>query len=77
MPGAIVCVSQRERLSLHFLTTRPELLQRAASNGGFDTIVALDVLEHIPDLAAVLELFASLLAPGGRLIVNVPFSRQP
>jgi len=62
--------AQRRQLPLCFLTQRAELKPFI---GGFDTIVSLDVLEHIPDLAAVLDLFSSLLAPGGRLIINIPF----
>ena len=62
--------AQRHQLPLCFLTKRDEL---KPFSGGFDTIVSLDVLEHIPDLAAVLNLFASLLAPVGRLIINIPF----
>lgn len=38
----------------------------------FDTIIYIDVLEHVPDDRAELELAASRLRPGGRLIVLSP-----
>jgi len=37
-----------------------------------DTIVCLNVLEHLPDDDAVLSGLAELLPPGGRLILQVP-----
>jgi 2-polyprenyl-3-methyl-5-hydroxy-6-metoxy-1,4-benzoquinol methylase len=46
----------------------------AAQAGGFDAILALDVLEHVEgnELTRVSGLFRRLLAPGGRLIVSGP-----
>lgn len=41
-------------------------------DGGFDTIIAADVLEHIIDLDALVREFERLLAPGGELLVSVP-----
>lgn len=38
----------------------------------FDTIVMLDVLEHMPDDAAMLCLLADRLAPGGSVVLKVP-----
>jgi 2-polyprenyl-3-methyl-5-hydroxy-6-metoxy-1,4-benzoquinol methylase len=37
-----------------------------------DTVVCLNVLEHLEDDAAVLGRFARLLPPGGRLVLQVP-----
>ena len=37
-----------------------------------DLIIALDVLEHVDNLDGELENFASLLAPGGELIISGP-----
>lgn len=39
----------------------------------FDTIVVSDVLEHLPDPALAWREIARLLAPGGMLLLNVPF----
>src|SRR6185369_4613124 len=41
----------------------------------FDTILCLNVLEHIEDDDAALATFARLLDPGGRLILQVPAMR--
>ncbi|MBE9061948.1 bifunctional 2-polyprenyl-6-hydroxyphenol methylase/3-demethylubiquinol 3-O-methyltransferase UbiG [cf. Phormidesmis sp. LEGE 11477] len=38
----------------------------------FDTIIMLDVLEHIKDDTAVLAKLRQMLAPGGSLIIKVP-----
>ena len=43
------------------------------SDGAFDTIVLSDVLEHIPEPLLLCREMARILAPGGRLILNVPF----
>lgn len=40
--------------------------------GRFDTVVCLDVLNHVPDDAALVPEIAQALAPGGRLILAVP-----
>ena len=38
----------------------------------FDTVVALDVLEHIADDAAFLERLRGALKPGGKIVLKVP-----
>jgi SAM-dependent methyltransferase len=40
--------------------------------GGFDTVMAFNVLEHITDDVGALRLAADLLRPGGRLCLFVP-----
>ncbi len=44
--------------------------------GPFDTILCLDILEHLADPEAVLVGLRGLAAPGGRLKVSVPNARQ-
>jgi glycosyltransferase involved in cell wall biosynthesis len=41
-------------------------------SGGFDTVVCLNVLEHVSDPLAALRNMRSALAPGGRLVLYVP-----
>lgn len=38
----------------------------------FDVVVCADVLEHLPDPAAVLDRVRGWIAPGGRLFVSLP-----
>ena len=47
-------------------------LNRDQLPGGFDPIVFLDVLEHLPDDLAVLSTLRNSLLPGGKLIIKVP-----
>ena len=44
--------------------------------GPFDTILCLDVLEHLADPESVLAGLRALAAPGGRLKVSIPNARQ-
>ncbi|MBI2994534.1 MAG: methyltransferase domain-containing protein [Gammaproteobacteria bacterium] len=41
--------------------------------GSFDTIILSDVLEHVPEPVRLWSEMARILAPGGKLIMNVPF----
>jgi 2-polyprenyl-3-methyl-5-hydroxy-6-metoxy-1,4-benzoquinol methylase len=45
--------------------------------GQFDAIHCAEVLEHIPDPAAMLDLLNGLLAPGGILCLSVPNDFNP
>ena len=42
------------------------------SSGSFDTVVILEVIEHVRDERAVLSELARVLAPGGRLLLTTP-----
>lgn len=44
--------------------------------GSFDAITCMEMLEHVPDPAAILAACASLLKPGGRLFVST-LNRTP
>lgn len=41
-------------------------------HGSFDTILCLDVLEHIPDPWSTMKALTSLLAPGGCVVASIP-----
>ena len=47
-------------------------LERMASLGSFDCLVAGDVLEHLREPWTVLERFVELVRPGGAVVVSVP-----
>lgn len=42
------------------------------SEGPFDLILAVDVMEHIPEDEAVFDHFERVLRPGGHVIINTP-----
>ena len=46
------------------------------SNDSFDVVVALDILEHLPDDAAALREFCRVLRPGGHVMATVPAYRS-
>ena len=45
---------------------------RELAGRGFDTVVCLNVLEHVLDHEATLDNFHDILEPGGRLVLLVP-----
>jgi SAM-dependent methyltransferase len=49
-----------------------EEYHRLARRAPADTIVCVNVLEHIEDDAAVVGEFRSLISPGGRLVLQIP-----
>jgi len=51
---------------------RADLLSPPFRAGSFDTVVALDVIEHLEDDVAFLRAAAALLTPGARLVVAAP-----
>lgn len=48
----------------------------AAQPGEFDAITCMEMLEHVPDPAAIIAACATLLKPGGRLFVST-LNRTP
>lgn len=44
--------------------------------GSYDVVISTQVLEHVPDPAAVLREFARTLRPGGRLFLSAPLSYE-
>lgn len=56
---------------------RQELFDRiATSEGKFNTILCLDVLEHLVDPWEVVRRLHGLLAPGGTMMISVPNMRH-
>lgn len=47
-------------------------LTELESEGPFDLILAVDVMEHIPEDETVFEHFERVLRPGGHVIINTP-----
>ena len=47
-----------------------------APDPGYDIIVSVDVLEHVPDDVGVLHRMAAALRPGGRLVLHLPLRHQ-
>lgn len=60
--------AERERLRVRFAGSKQDVAKLAP----YDTIVSLDVLEHLPDLRGELDFLVSLLAPAGKLILTIP-----
>jgi 2-polyprenyl-3-methyl-5-hydroxy-6-metoxy-1,4-benzoquinol methylase len=52
--------------------TVPGEIESTAEEGLFDSVLALNVLEHIEDEVGVLRNFRKILKPGGRVILLVP-----
>jgi len=67
----VTCVdwAPGDYIDLHCDLSRPLPFEA----GRFDTIVLSDVLEHIPEPALLWGEMARVLAPGGKIIMNVPF----
>ncbi|WP_374593269.1 class I SAM-dependent methyltransferase [Sphingosinicella sp.] len=59
-----------------YISERVRFLQsdgcKLEDSDGFDTIVSLETVEHVPDPSALLQNFRRLLRPGGTLIASVP-----
>ncbi len=69
---------------LHGLESRVEVDYRLQSvealaremPGAFDAVTCMEMLEHVPDPAAIIEACATLLRPGGRLFLST-LNRTP
>jgi SAM-dependent methyltransferase len=73
-----LCVNQLKQRLGDDLHVQPKLLDLGNpgdhdwTKHGFDTIVCLNVLEHVEDHAAALRFMHSVLVPGGRAVILVP-----
>jgi 2-polyprenyl-6-hydroxyphenyl methylase/3-demethylubiquinone-9 3-methyltransferase len=50
--------------------------QQAQNEGGYDVITCLEMLEHVPDPAGVIDTIATLLKPGGHAVFST-LNRNP
>jgi 2-polyprenyl-3-methyl-5-hydroxy-6-metoxy-1,4-benzoquinol methylase len=62
----------RSRIAHPHVSARTGSIEDFPAAERFDTIIAVDILEHVEDVPAVLGRLRALLAPGGRLLVVVP-----
>ena len=70
-PGAatIEAATQHAAESGLAIRYRRALAEDLASEGGqFDVVLALEVVEHVPDLGAFLDAACALMAPGGMIV---------
>ncbi|PWB38882.1 MAG: methyltransferase type 11 [Parcubacteria group bacterium] len=65
----------RDRESLHVAKKNyPQhvFIEQLPPSGSYDTIIALAVIEHLPDPKALLSVLSALLAEGGKIIITTP-----
>jgi len=60
--------AEAQGLAIAYRTARAEDLRDAGET--FDAVVCLEVVEHVPDVAAFLKVIAALLRPGGVLVLS-------
>jgi len=70
-PDLLADVSDPQWLGRAFLSRRFGVQRLSAES--FDTIVTMDVLEHVPALPAFMTSCLGLLRYGGRMLINVPY----
>jgi SAM-dependent methyltransferase len=75
-PDPVFAAALSERFAdsecVRVIASEAEVIEPRSLPGPFDSIVCLNVLEHIRDDAAALARFCEHLAPGGRLLLLVP-----
>jgi len=68
----VAAMEDRFRSSPNITVLRSDLRETAANDERFDSIVMVNVLEHIEDDAGALALLTRRLKPGGSIVVYVP-----
>jgi len=71
---AYTILDKRERIGQNDLSYRGDVCDLPYKDGAFSLVVAGNVLEHIEDDAKAYVELLRVLAPGGRLIVQVPIN---
>jgi SAM-dependent methyltransferase len=76
--GAIAEVGRAAGMDIE-ASTAAEFVARWRDRGedAFGAVVLMNVLEHVPDPAVLLQTLIEALAPGGRLVVRVPNDFSP
>ena len=69
-PPLVARLSERFRGNPDVTVRR--LMAPVTETANYSAVVALNVLEHIPDDVAALRSFAQLVEPGGRIVIFVP-----
>ncbi len=60
--------AERSGLDIGYRHVLPEAL--AGEGAGFDVVLNMEVVEHVPDLAAFLEACCALIEPGGAMAIS-------
>lgn len=68
--GAARTHAAKSGLGIAYREGTPESLLAAGEAGGFDAVLALEVIEHVADRAAFCRHLAALLRPEGRLFLS-------
>ena len=68
--GAARAHAAKASLSIDYREGTPEALLASGEKGGFDAVLALEVIEHVADRAAFCRHLAALLKPNGRLFLS-------
>jgi SAM-dependent methyltransferase len=68
----IIALDSRFAQTDNVTVVRSDLRELDAAGERFDSVVMLNVLEHIEDDVGVLSMLPSVLVPGGRIILYVP-----
>jgi 2-polyprenyl-3-methyl-5-hydroxy-6-metoxy-1,4-benzoquinol methylase len=73
--NSVTCVDWENSVHVNpHLDVRTSLAERLPFDArAFDTIILSDVLEHVAEPSVLWDEMARILAPGGHLILNVPF----
>jgi len=76
LASKVIGVELEKRVLEHWQGRLKLVTSLEKAGGGYDLITAFHVIEHITDPKSVLMELASCLAPGGRLVVEVPNSED-
>ncbi len=62
--------AKQANLPIIFHQTTPEQYIQDHENNNFDCVIALEIIEHVDDIASFMHTCRQLLRPGGRLIMS-------